>query len=79
MEFEKTVKIWLIFSLKFSSLAGTQRYKRGLVKKNQSNRIADLEESYDITETCSPDFNFWKDNFATLYFNLLTYELKHKI
>ena len=30
MEFKKNTKIWDIYSLKFSSLAGTQRYKRSL-------------------------------------------------
>ena len=32
MEFKKTTKIWHIYSLRFLSLAGTQRYKRGYVK-----------------------------------------------
>lgn len=78
MDFEKTAKIWPIFSLRFESLAGTQRYKRGSVK-NQNNRIADWEESYDITDTCSPDFNFLKSKFCDTVVLLLTHELKHKI
>ena len=28
MEFKKTTKIWHIYSLRFKSLPGTQRYKR---------------------------------------------------
>ena len=28
MEFKKTTKIWHIYSLRFKSLAGSQRYKR---------------------------------------------------
>ena len=35
-------------------------------------------ESYEITDTCSPDFNFWRINSATLQSYLLTHELKHK-
>ena len=35
-------------------------------------------ESYEITDTCSPDFNFWRVNSATLQSYLLTHELKHK-
>ena len=33
MEFKKTTKIWHMYSLRFSSLAATQRYKRSFVKK----------------------------------------------
>ena len=33
MEFYKTTKIEHIFSLRFYSLAASQRYKRGFVKK----------------------------------------------
>ena len=32
MQLKKTTKIWHIYSLRFQSLAGTQRYKRGFVK-----------------------------------------------
>ena len=34
-EFKKTAKIWHIYSLRFQSLAGTQRYKRGFLKKTR--------------------------------------------
>ena len=39
IEFKKTTKIWHMYLLRFSSLAATQRYKRGFVKKKpgQSN------------------------------------------
>ena len=39
IEFKKTTKIWRMYSLRFSSLAATQRYKRSFVKKKpgQSN------------------------------------------
>ena len=32
MQLKKTTKIWHIYSLRFQSLVGTQRYKRGFVK-----------------------------------------------
>ena len=49
MEFKKTTKIWHICSLRFLSLAGTQRYKRGLVKKKkQGKKTKDSGEAYDI-------------------------------
>ena len=47
MEFKKNTKIWDIYSLKFSSLAGTQRYKRSLWKK-PGLQIKDSGEAYDV-------------------------------
>ena len=35
MELKKTTKIWHMYSLRFSSLAATQRYKRSFVKKKK--------------------------------------------
>ena len=32
MQLKKTTKIWHIYSLRFQSLVGTQRYKRGFMK-----------------------------------------------
>ena len=40
--------MWHIYSLRFWSLAGTQRYKKGFVKKNQGNKIKNSREAYDI-------------------------------
>ena len=37
----KTVKNWHIYSLRFQSLAGTQRYEKRLHEKNQGNKIKD--------------------------------------
>ena len=47
---KKTTKLRYIYSLRFYSLAGTQRYKRTLWKKkrNQGNKIKDSGEAYDI-------------------------------
>ena len=39
MEFKKTTKIWHMYSLRFSSLAATQRYKRSFVKKKKTMAI----------------------------------------
>ena len=39
MEFKKTPKIWRIYSLRFQSLAGTQRYRRGLLKKTRAIKL----------------------------------------
>ena len=36
MSFKKTAKIWHIYSLRFLSLAGTQRYKNGFVEKTRA-------------------------------------------
>ena len=47
---KKTTKLRYIYSLRFYSLAGTQRYKRTLWKKkkrNQGNKIEDSGEAYD--------------------------------
>ena len=38
---KKKTKIWLIYLLRFQSLAGIWRSKRGFVKKNQGNKIKD--------------------------------------
>ena len=35
IEFKKTTKIWHMYLLRFSSLAATQRYKRGFVEKKK--------------------------------------------
>ena len=40
--------LFIIYSLRFNSLAGTQRYKRPFVKKTQSNKIKDSGEAYDF-------------------------------
>ena len=40
--------LFIIYSMRFYSLAGTQRYKRPFVKKTQSNKIKDSGEAYDI-------------------------------
>ena len=49
MEFKKTTKIWHMYSLRFSSLAATQRYKRSFVKKkNQGNQIKESGVAYAI-------------------------------
>ena len=40
--------LFIIYSTRFYSLAGTQRYKRPFVKKTQSNKIKDSGEAYDI-------------------------------
>ena len=40
--------LFIIYSRRFYSLAGTQRYKRPFVKKTQSNKIKDSGEAYDI-------------------------------
>ena len=47
MQFKKTAKIWHIYSLRFLSLAGTQRYKRDS-EKDQGNKIKDSGGAYDI-------------------------------
>ena len=49
MELKKTTKIWHMYSLRFSSLAATQRYKRSFVKKkNQGNQIKESGVAYAI-------------------------------
>ena len=40
--------LFIIYSTRFYSLAGTQIYKRPIVKKTQSNKIKDSGEAYDI-------------------------------
>ena len=40
--------LFIIYSTRFYSSAGTQRYKRPFVKKTQSNKIKDSGEAYDI-------------------------------
>ena len=42
-----TTKVWHIYSLRFESLAGTQRYERDFVK-NQRYKIKDSGEPYAI-------------------------------
>ena len=46
MEFKKTTKIWHMYSLRFSSLGATQRYKRSFVKKNQGNQTKESGVAY---------------------------------
>ena len=49
MEFKKTTKVWHMYSLRFSSLAATQRYKRSFVKKkNHGNQIKESGVAYAI-------------------------------
>ena len=49
MEFKKTTKIWHMYSLRFSSLAATQRYKRSFVKKKKhGNQIKESGVAYAI-------------------------------
>ena len=49
MELKKTTKIWHMYSLRFSSLAATQRYKRSFVKKKkQGNQIKESGVAYAI-------------------------------
>ena len=49
VEFKKTTKIWHMYSLRFSSLAATQRYKRSFVKKkNHGNQIKESGVAYAI-------------------------------
>ena len=83
IEFKKTTKIWHVYSLRFWSIAGTQRYKRGFVKKKkQGNKIKDLGEAYghQLVYWCSHLNSICQEeNFATLLFYLLSLELKHKV
>ena len=39
IKFKKTTKLWHIYSLRFQSLAGTQRYKRGFLKKTRAIKL----------------------------------------
>ena len=60
-----------MYSLRFSSLAAIQRYKRSFAEKNQGNQIKDSGVANDINQFNS----VWKENSATL----LTLEMKNKI
>ena len=44
MKFKETDEIWHIYSLRYKSLAGTQRYKRGFVKKTRAIKLKVQEE-----------------------------------
>ena len=39
MEFKKTTKIWNMYSLRFSSLAAIQIYKRSFVEKTRAIKL----------------------------------------
>ena len=63
MEFKKTAKIWNIYSLRFQSLAGTQRYKKGFVKKTRAIKLRIQEEHMTSTSSLmfSPEFSMLRD------------------
>ena len=56
MQLKKTTKIWHIYSLRFQSLAGTQRYKRGFVKS--------IYQTFQTLERSSLDFSLFTYAFS---------------
>ena len=78
MEFKKMRKYDPSFHWDFNRWPARRDIKEALLKGQSNKKIADSRESYEITDTCSPDFNFWRVNSATPQFYLLTHELKHK-
>ena len=46
---KKTTKLWHIYSLRFQSLAGTQRYKKGFVKKTRAIKLKIQEKQMTST------------------------------
>ena len=51
MKFKKTAKRWHIYSLRFESLAGTQRSKRGFVKKTRAIKLKIQKEHMTCKRT----------------------------
>ena len=68
MEFKKTTKIWRIYPLRFSSLAGTQSYKRSFVKKTKGIKLK--FQGKHMTSTCllmfTPEFSLEREICNTL-------------
>ena len=49
--------LFIIYSTRFYSLAGTQRYKRPFVKKTQSNKIQEKHMTSTSLLMFSPEFS----------------------
>ena len=49
------------FHCDFNHCLARRDIEEALLKNRSNKKNADSRESYEITDTCSPDFNFWRE------------------